>query len=237
MTRDEAARKASAGLTAAVRTELARLGMPEQAGVLHTYMKSTMPFRGVRAPQQTRVFRTIFAAHPLNSAEEWRATVLALWREAGFREERYAALALLGARRYRDFRTLDVLPVYEELIVTGAWWDLVDGVAIHRIGELLAQYPEPVRATMLAWSADADRWKRRAAILCQCARKGKTDQALLYACIAPNLKDDDFFIRKAIGWALREYAKVQPAAVRQYVQAHADALKPLSQREALKHLG
>lgn len=237
VTSDRSSTEANVALIAAVRVELARLGSPEQATAMQAYMKSAMPFRGVRAPQQTRAFRAIFAAHPLGSAEEWRATVLALWREAAFREERYAALALLGDRRYRAYRTPDALPLYEELIVTGAWWDVVDGVAIHRMGELLARAPEPVRATMLAWSADPDRWKRRTAILCQCARKRETDEALLFACIAPNLGDGDFFIRKAIGWALREYAKVQPEAVRHYVRVQADALSPLSRREALKHLG
>ena len=237
MTRGEASNRADMELIAAVRAELARLGESKQAEAMRAYMKSTMPFRGVRAPQQTGALRALFAAHPLHSADTWRATVLALWREAGYREERYAALALLDDRRYQAYRTLDALPLYEALIVTGAWWDLVDGVAIHRIGELLARYPEPVRAAMLAWSADADRWKRRTAILCQCARKGETDETLLFACLAPNLEDGDFFIRKAIGWALREYSKVRPEAVRQYVRAHADTLSPLSQREALKHLG
>lgn len=228
---------ANVELIAAVRAELARLGTSEQATAMRAYMKSAMPFRGVRAPQQAQALRAILATRPLGSAGELRATVLTLWREAEFREERYAALALLGDRRYRAYRTLDMLPLYEELIVTGAWWDLVDGVAIHRMGELLARYSEPVRAAMLAWSADPDRWKRRTGIICQCARKGATDEALLFACIAPNLGDGDFFIRKAIGWALREYAKIQPEAVRQYVREHADALSPLSRREALKHLG
>jgi 3-methyladenine DNA glycosylase AlkD len=224
-------------LIAAVRADLARLGDPARAAAMQAYMKSATPFRGVRAPEQARAFRAVFAAHPLSGADAWRATALALWRGASFREERYAALALLGDHRYRGYRTLDMLPVYEELIVTGAWWDLVDGVAIHRLGELFARDPERMRAAMLAWSQDGDLWKRRAAILSQCGRKAATDEALLYGCIAPNLADRDFFIRKAIGWALREYAYSNPAAARRYVNGNADALSPLSQREALKHVG
>src|SRR5579859_3118784 len=154
-------------LIAAVRAELARLGDPVRAEAMQAYMKSAMPFRGVRAPQQAQAFRAIFAAHPLEGFEPWRATVLALWREASFREERYAALALVGDRSYRAWRTLDALPLYEELIVTGAWWDLVDGLATHQMGELLARDPEAMRATMLAWSEDSILWKRRTAILSQ----------------------------------------------------------------------
>ncbi len=122
------------------------------------------------------------------------------------------------------------------MIVSGAWWDYVDELATHRIGPLLALYQEPMRATMLAWSRDANLWKRRTAIICQVGFKATTDEELLYACIAPNLGDRDFFIRKAIGWALREYAKTRPDAVRRYVREHEDALSPLSRREATKHL-
>lgn len=231
---------ANTELIEAVRVALARLGDPARAAAMQRYMKSAMLFRGVPAPDQARAFRAVFAAHPLASAAQWRATALALWRGASFREERYGALALLCERRYAAFRALDALPLYEELIVTGAWWDLVDGVAIHRLGELFARDvgdAERIRAAMLAWSRDTDLWKHRAAILCQCARKAATDEALLFGCIAPNLADRGFFIRKAIGWALRAYADVNPAAVRRYVLEHADALSALSRREALKHIG
>jgi 3-methyladenine DNA glycosylase AlkD len=93
-----------------------------------------------------------------------------------------------------------------------------------------------MRAAMLAWSRDADLWKRRVAIISQRHCGAATDEALLFACITPNLADREFFIRKAIGWALRQYARVAPDAVRQYVRAHANEISPLSRREALKHL-
>ena len=229
--------QATDDLIHALREGLAHVADPARAEPMRAYMKSTMPFLGVTSPQVAQVCRRVFAAHPLAGFEEWRATTLALWRGAGFREERYTAIALTGDRRYRSFHILDALPVYEEMIVTGAWWDLVDGLAIHRVGGLLARYPEQMRPTMLAWSCDADLWKRRTAILCQNARKAATDQSLLFACIEPNLADPDFFIRKAIGWALREYAKTNASAVLQFAQEHEGALSPLSRREALKHLG
>jgi 3-methyladenine DNA glycosylase AlkD len=126
--------------------------------------------------------------------------VLALWREAQFREERYAAIELTGARRYRAYQSPAILPLYEEMIVSGAWWDFVDAIAPHRIGGyLLRGYPVSIKPVMIAWSRSDDRWKRRSAIICQLGFKDATDLGLLYGCIEPNLDEREFFIRKAIG--------------------------------------
>lgn len=227
---------AVAALIAALRAELARAADPAKAEPMRAYMKSSMPYLGVQTPQQRAVCRQVFAEHPLATCDAWRAAILTLWREARYREERYAAIALAGDRRYRAWQTLDALPLYEEMIVTGAWWDYVDGIASQRLGALLVAYPQQMPEIMLAWSGDADLWKRRAAILCQLNRGAATDEALLYACITPNLTDREFFIRKAIGWALRQYARVAPDAVRAYVDKHATEISPLSRREALKRL-
>jgi len=229
------AERANTELIAAVREELARVADPAKAPAMQAYMKSAMPYLGVTTPQLRQVCGAIFAAHPLASFDEWRETALALWREARYREERYAAIGLTGDRHYRAYRQVDALPIYEEMIVGGAWWDYVDDLATHRIGPLLALYPQPMRAAMLAWSRDVNLWKRRTAILCQLSFKAATDEELLFACIAPNMGERDFFIRKAIGWALREYSKTQPDAVRRYVREHETELSPLSRREALKY--
>ena len=93
-----------------------------------------------------------------------------------------------------------------------------------------------MRAVLLEWSRGDDPWLRRTSIICQVGFKGDTDQDLLYACMEPSLAERGFFLRKAIGWALREYAKAEPDAVRAYVAANAERLSGLSKREALKHL-
>lgn len=227
---------ASKALLDAIRAELTDAADPAKAEPMRAYMKSSMPYLGVPAPHVQAVCRQVFAAYPLASAEAWRATALSLWRGAGHREERYAAIALVGARRYAAYRTLDALPIYEEMVVSGAWWDYVDAVA-SLVGALLAAYPTPMRAEMLAWSRDADLWKRRVAIISQRNLGASTDEGLLFACILPNLDDRAFFIRKAIGWALRQYARTHPDAVRAFVREHAARISPLSRREALKHLG
>ena len=203
---------------------------------MQAYMKSSMPYRGVQLPALRAICRTLFAAHPLDSQAAWRAAVHELWYGASYREERYAAIELLGSRRYAAYRTLDVLPLYAELISSGAWWDLVDAIS-HLVGELLRRYGQVVHPTLLAWSRGDDVWLRRSSIICQVGLKEHTDQELLFACIAPSLGERDFFLRKGIGWALRDYARVAPEAVRSYVAEHTGELSGLSRREALKHLG
>jgi 3-methyladenine DNA glycosylase AlkD len=203
---------------------------------MQRYMKSAMPYRGITSPVLREACRSVFGQFPIPTEAEWRATVLTLWDEAAYREERYAALELVAYRRYAAFRTLEALPLYEQLIVSGAWWDLVDGLATHEVGDLLRRYPDSMRGHLLAWSRGEDPWSRRSSIICQVSFKGSTDQALLYACIEPSLAERDFFLRKAIGWALREYAKADPEAVRSYVAEHANQLSGLSRREALKYV-
>ena len=218
-----------------VRGALRDAADPARAEPMRVYMKSAMPFHGVPATELRRVCREVFADVELDSAQRWRDLVLALYRGATHREERYAALALCGDRRARRYRDLEALPMYEELIVTGAWWDLVDGVATHRLGELMAAHPAQTKEVMLAWSRSDDLWKRRAAILCQVRRKKDTDLDLLYRTIEPALASREFFLRKAIGWALRQYAWTDPDEVVRYVRANESRLSPLSKREALKN--
>ena len=217
-----------------LRRELLAVAVPSNAPAMQAYMKSAMPFHGVSSRDLRATCRRVFAELELTDAAVWRRLVLALWRRATFREERYAAIELSGLRRAVAFHDLEALPMYEEMIVSGAWWDLVDGLAKHRLGLLLRRHPAPMRTAMLEWSRCDDLWKRRSAILCQLAFKADTDLELLTACLAPSLDSREFFLQKAIGWALRQHAWTDPDWVRAYVQEH--ELRPLSRREALKNL-
>jgi 3-methyladenine DNA glycosylase AlkD len=219
-----------------VRAELAKIADPSRAPAMQAYMKSAMPFHGVAATPFRAMCKRVFATMTLADAPTWRAEVLALWRGARFREERYAAIELCADRRARSFQTMAALPMYEEIIVTGAWWDVVDGIATHRLGDILRAQPAAMKKTMRAWSKGEDMWKRRSAILCQNRFKRDTDVALLYECIAPSLASREFFLRKAIGWALREYAWTDSREVVRYVREHDAELSGLSKREALKNV-
>jgi 3-methyladenine DNA glycosylase AlkD len=219
-----------------LRGELASRGDADKARAMQAYMKSTMPYRGISLPELRAVCKQVFAEHPLTSCEQWQEAVLRVWRNAAFREERYAAIELLLLKRHRECWTPQLMPVLEELITSGAWWDLVDPIA-PVIGDLLHRYPNQVRPQMRGWSTDPDIWKRRMSIICQLSLKRETDLDLLYSNIEPNLSDREFFIRKAIGWALRQYAWTDPKEVARYVAAHESRLSGLSRREALKNIG
>ena len=232
---------ASRALIEAVTPALRAAADPSKAPGMQRYMKSDMPYLGVASTPLRATLREVFPAHEFDSYEAWHDTVLALWREATHREERYAALELAGWRPYREFATRrDSLRLYEELVVTGAWWDYVDGIASKRVGGMLATHPRWTAHRMRQWSRTPDMWKRRTAILCQLGFKEHTDLELLYRCFEPSLEDPtfarEFFIRKSIGWALRTLAWTDPDEVVRYVEANADRLSGLTKREALKNV-
>ena len=223
-------------LTGSVRRELAAAGDPGRAPAMQEYMKSDMPYYGVRLPDVRRICRPIFAAHPIESADAFDGTVERLFAGASHREERYAAAELAKHRLYRTYQTPDRLPLYRRLIIAGGWWDTVDDIASNLIGPILVAHPTEVRPIVLGWATDQNLWVRRTAIIAQLGAKQRTDLTLLTQAIDANAGDTDFFIRKAIGWALRQYARTDPAWVRAFVAAREDQLSGLSKREALKHL-
>lgn len=235
------ASSASTALIEAIRAALAEAGDPERAAGQQRYMKSAMPYRGLTSPVLTATLRPILSdsAYRLPDRATWEVTVRELWDGAAYREERYAALALAGHRHYRDFRDVDTLTLHEHLVRTGAWWDLVDDIATHHVAPVLLAEREAATPIVHAWAVADDLWVRRTAILSQLPAKAATDRVLLAHCLEANLPGSEFgaefFIRKAIGWALREFGKTDPEWVLGFVAGH--ELSPLSRREALKHLG
>lgn len=226
----------STALCRALRKTLRENANPEKAPGMQAYMKSEMPYLGVQMPALKSVCRKVFAAHPIEAQKHWLDTILAIWRNADYREERYAAIRLDEHPAYEEFRTLEALPCYEEMIVDGAWWDYVDAIAPRLVGGLLTRYPEEMKAVMLEWAHSSDIWKRRTSIICQLKFKDTTDVDLLQACIEPSIDRTEFFLRKAIAWALREYAKTDPDEVIAYITANAHRLSRFSKKEALRLL-
>ena len=222
----------------AVRTALAGAGDPDRAVAQRAYMKSSMPYRGLTSPELKALLRPILAdpAYRIAERDDWEAAVRDLWDGATHREERYAATALTGHRAYQAWQDPAVVPLYRHLIVTGAWWDHVDELASNRIGPILLSHNEILTPIVRGWATDDDLWLRRTAVISQLTFKEQTDLALLREAIEPNLADTSFWIRKAIGWALRQYARTDPDWVRATVAEYGERLSGLSRREALKHL-
>ena len=227
-------------MTASLRADLiARLsaaGDPVRAEGQQRYMKSELPFHGVRVPEVRRLARALIKDRPLPDAVAWEEAVLEIWRAATHREQRYAAIEVAYAPRCRRWLRPGCLGMLEEMIVTGAWWDYVDQLAPKHIGHLLASYRTDIRPILMSWAEDPDIWKRRTAIIAQLRFKDGTDTELLFSAIEASIDEKEFFLRKAIGWALREYSKTAPEVVADYVATHHHRLSSLSRREALKWL-
>jgi 3-methyladenine DNA glycosylase AlkD len=210
----------------AVVAALAGAADAERAVAMARYMKDRFPFYGVPSPPRRALQRAALGGWRPSGTDELTAVARALWAVPE-REAQYVACDVV--RRWWKLATLELC---EELITTRAWWDTVDAV-VPVVGDLVRRDPELV-AVMDRWVDDADRWRARTAILHQLRFKADTDVDRLFAYCTARAADAEFFIRKAIGWALRQYAWTDPEAVRAYVAAHPE-LSGLSRREALRN--
>lgn len=218
----------------ALRAEFQQVSDEARATKQQAYMKSTMPFWGISNGDTRSISKRVIAAHATHDADTLLRDVREVWDGATHREERYAAIEFTGDKRLRASHTTAILPLYEHMIRTGAWWDLIDAIAPARF-LLIFDRDATMPSAMRRWAKSEDIWIRRAAILSQLKRKTKTDLPLLEACLQPSLNSKEFFLRKAIGWALRELAKTDAAFVKGYLDQHRHEMSGLSIREAEKH--
>ena len=206
---------------------------PERAAPMTGYMRDQFPFLGIPAPAQRALARQVLAGLDRPAEADLREVALGCW---ALPEREYQYFACDWLRRHVRVCSPGFVDVARRLIVTKPWWDTVDTLAANVVGLLVAAHPTLV-STMDAWAAGEELWLIRTAILHQLMSKESTDVDRLLGYCTRQAGHPDFFIRKAIGWALREYAKTDQDAVRAYVQANQDRLPPLSVREALKNLG
>ncbi|MEM7262045.1 MAG: DNA alkylation repair protein [Planctomycetota bacterium] len=215
------------------RRELAAVADPEKAGPMAAYMKTDMKFHGVQKPDRKPILRKLKEDYRPSSVDDVERVVLALW--AGeFREEKYLAVDFLCD--HRKFHRVGQLPLCERLIIEGAWWDFVDAIASHPVGFALGRERTEVRPILEQWLHSDNMWLRRSTIISQIRLKDETDANALFSDCLECADEKEFFIRKAIGWALREYSKAAPEAVRDFLVDHRDQLSPLSFREGAKRL-
>ncbi|ATW47424.1 DNA alkylation repair protein [Streptomyces peucetius] len=206
-------------------------GDADRAAQAAAYMKGVAPFLGVPAPERRALSRTVLAGTPRPDEADCTAVALRCW---ALPEREYHYFAADYLRRHVGRCSSGFLPVAHRLITTVPWWDTVDVLAVHVVGPLVAADPA-LGSVMDAW-IDDDTWVARTALLHQLRFRGATDSGRLFDHCLRRADQPDFFIRKAIGWALREYARTDPDAVRDFVDGARDRLSPLSVREALKHL-
>jgi 3-methyladenine DNA glycosylase AlkD len=204
---------------------------PARAKAMAAYMRDQFDFFGVPSPTLRSIERAAFRGLPTPTAEDLKSVALSCW-SLPEREFQYAACDYL--RQHVAAADDQFLPVVRTLLVTKSWWDTVDPLATRFVGDLVRAH-RPLVATMDEWSADENKWLVRTAILFQLHYGGATDTTRLFDYCIRQADHPDFFVRKAIGWALRQYARTDPEAVRTFV-VETPALSPLSRREALKHL-
>ncbi|MFJ3905614.1 DNA alkylation repair protein [Streptomyces sp. NPDC090025] len=207
-------------------------GDPFRAQEMVAYMKGVAPFLGVRSPERRELTRTVLKG--LGTPDEADCAAVAL-RCFALDEREYHYFAVDYLRRHIKRCSSGFLPVARTLVTTVSWWDTVDHLAAHVVGGLVAA--DPALATAMdEWITDDDLWVARTALLHQLRYKSGTDAERLFSYCLLRSGHPDFFIRKAIGWALREYAKTAPGEVRAFVDQNASRLSPLSVREATKNL-
>lgn len=201
---------------------------PEEKQAMEQYMRNQFVFLGLRSPKRRVIYRDFVAEH--GKPKDAIAIAKELYTQSE-REFYYMAIDILTKNVKKQ--SVDAVDFYEQLIRTEPWWDTVDLLASTLIGGHFALYPELIETYNAKWIDGDDIWLVRTAILFQLKYKEKTDAELLFANCAKWLDSDEFFIQKAIGWALRQYAKFDADAVLAFVASH--DLAPLSRREALKH--
>jgi 3-methyladenine DNA glycosylase AlkD len=222
----------AATLVGRIVDELAARADPERAGPMRAYMRDQFPFLGVPAPGQREAWRAATPGLPRTLPE---ATVVeaaeALWQRPE-REHQYLATHLVSRHAASAAASPAFLATVEHLLTTKPWWDTVDALAIHATGSLVGRHPE-LRTDMDRWLHGDHLWLARSALLHMNRWKAATDRDWLFAACLARATDTDFFLRKAIGWALRELSKTDEAAVVAFVHDHGDVLSGLSRREAL----
>lgn len=201
-----------------------------RAEKMSAYMRGLFPFLGVTSPERKALVRDALAGTPRPDEAALLAGAKALW-ELPEREFQYVACDLLV--RHARVLTPRALPALERLILTKSWWDTVDALANRVAGSITLRTPE-TRPVMDRWRDSDEMWLVRAAILHQERWKHRIDVDWLFAACAQHAPNRDFFVRKAIGWALRSYAKTDPEAVQAFVDSQGERLSGLSRREALR---
>ncbi|MEE9189359.1 MAG: DNA alkylation repair protein [Candidatus Neomarinimicrobiota bacterium] len=219
-------------LVVTIRTELTKAGDSDKAAAMQAYMKTDQKFYGVQANPRRTIFRHAKKRYPISKWNDYDQLILELWN-GEYREEMYQALEI--AETYKQFRLEKSWNLYEGLVRTATNWDTLDWIAAKLIGELVLEYRQ-FESVLKQWIEDENFWVRRAALLAHLKHKRHTNTKLLAYTIQKLAHEKEFFIRKAIGWVLRNYAYTDPAWVKRFVARNGSILSNLSIREAIKNL-
>jgi 3-methyladenine DNA glycosylase AlkD len=217
-------------ITKYIKNELKLHSDPEKAPRMQSYMKTDQPFYGVQSKPRKQIFQDAIRKYPITSRKEWGIVLLELWNGT-HREEMYQALEV--AEGYKIYHDEAAWNLFDKLLRSASNWDTVDWLSSNLIGRLVDKYRH-FEKDLWRWTDDDNFWIRRASLLAHLKHKEKTNIKLLSDTILKLVHEKEFFIRKAIGWVLRQYSYTDPEWVTQFVIKHEDKLSGLSKREALK---
>jgi 3-methyladenine DNA glycosylase AlkD len=203
----------------------------EKAVPMQKYMKDNFPFLGIKTPERRRLTKEFFAETQILKKPFQHELVSELWKKEE-REYQYAACDYITSS-LKKLAKEDML-FMEKLITEKSWWDTVDTLAAHPVGRIASDHPETIEETIRSWAYGSHLWLRRTSIIFQLRYKQETREDVMYEFISHNADSKEFFIQKAIGWALREYSKTNPESVRSFISSA--SLAPLSIREGSKYL-
>jgi 3-methyladenine DNA glycosylase AlkD len=205
---------------------------PENALPMAKYMKDLFPFFGIKTDERRAIFKSVCKKNQAEINSNARAIGWELFLKKE-RELQYCGIEILIKNLKNNYVIEDVIWI-EKLLITNSWWDSVDTISKFILGDYLQQFPTEITTVVERFSNAENMWLNRSVILFQLGYKSQTDFKLLQSLCLKHSHSNEFFIRKAIGWALREYAKTDPEAVRKFVLQ--SNLKPLSKKEALKNI-
>lgn len=204
---------------------------PINAKPMTKYMKNLFPYLGIKTPVRKELFKDFVREFGLPEMSDLKQITLELW-ELPEREFQYTAIGLI--RKFVNKWDEDFINLFEKLIITKSWWDSVDGIASWLVGEHFKKFPDLRDKYIDKWMKSGNMWLQRTCLIFQLNYKEKTDEMLMGSIIMALIGNKEFFINKAIGWALREYSKTDADAVMNFVERN--DLSNLSKREALKWL-
>jgi 3-methyladenine DNA glycosylase AlkD len=213
-----------------LQTHFAQYADVQNALAMTAYMKNHFLFFGIKAPDRKAILKQFIAKY---APPQYPDTFTVVWElyQLPQRELHYCAVEMLEKSK-KNWQKDDIV-FFEKLITTHAWWDTVDFISTHIIGAYFQKYPDQMHPITEQWMASGNMWLQRVCLICQLMYRQKTDTVLLFNYIHRLKGSNEFFIQKAIGWALRQYARTDALLVQDFVEN--TPLKPLSKREALKH--
>ncbi len=212
--------------------EMEKAGDSERAKGMQAYMKTTQPFYGIQAGPRKKIFKQVAKNFKDLTHEEYEQVIFELWN-GQYHEEMYQALET--AQHYKAYHNLESWPIFDRLVKSVTNWDTLDWIAGRIVSPLILKHRE-MEEKLVEWSKDSNFWVRRASLLAHLHHKKETNSKLLAETILALAHEEEFFIRKAIGWILRDYSYANPEWVEAFVKEYEAELSGLSKREALKQI-